>query len=50
MLAFIDAAHELPADQALRQAMLKRRGENPDIADWASFAVMGRPEVLATVD
>ncbi len=48
MLAFIDAASELPADQALRHAMRSLRRKNHDVADWASFAVLGRPEVLAT--
>ncbi|HEX5786611.1 MAG TPA: CHAT domain-containing protein [Woeseiaceae bacterium] len=47
MLEFIDAAAELPADRALRRAMLTRRSEDPDIAGWASFAVLGRPGVLA---
>jgi hypothetical protein len=47
MLSFIDAAGELPADKALQRAMLSLRLERPNIAHWASFAVMGRPEVLA---
>jgi CHAT domain-containing protein len=47
MLTFIDAAGELPADKALQHAMLTLRRHTPNIAHWASFTVMGRPELLA---
>lgn len=44
MTRFIRFAQNLPPDKALRRAMLERRGKDPRVVAWASFAVFGAPE------
>lgn len=44
MTRFLALAASMPVDRALQRAMLETRCEFPDVARWASFAVMGLPE------